>query len=69
MRLRTEALAAGLMAATVPLLTVPTDAWGGGGYSYNPGTPVSAKLLILWCRVEDLNPWPTVYKTAALPLS
>jgi hypothetical protein len=22
-----------------------------------------------WCRVRDLNPRPTVYKTAALPLS
>jgi len=34
MRLRTTALAAGLMAATVPSLTVPAEAWGGGGYSY-----------------------------------
>ncbi len=22
-----------------------------------------------WCRLRDLNPRPTVYKTAALPLS
>lgn len=27
------------------------------------------KPLILWCRVRDLNSRPTVYKTAALPLS
>ena len=25
--------------------------------------------LICWCRVRDLNSRPTVYKTAALPLS
>jgi hypothetical protein len=27
------------------------------------------KSLISWCRVRELNPRPTVYKTAALPLS
>jgi hypothetical protein len=33
MRLRTVALAAGLMAATVPLMTAPADAaWWGGGW-------------------------------------
>ncbi|MGC2078061.1 MAG: hypothetical protein WA728_18910 [Xanthobacteraceae bacterium] len=30
MRLRTVALAAGLMAATIPSMTVPADAAGGG---------------------------------------
>src|SRR4029078_3455151 len=30
---------------------------------------IGAKLLISRCRVRDLNSRPTVYKTAALPLS
>jgi hypothetical protein len=36
MRLHTAALAAGLMAATVPSLTIPAEAWGGGDYSFYP---------------------------------
>ena len=26
------------------------------------------KRLKYWCRMQDLNPRPSVYKTAALPL-
>jgi hypothetical protein len=31
-------------------------------------TPGTRNSLIYWCRLRDLNPRPSVYKTAALPL-
>jgi hypothetical protein len=36
MRLHNAALAAGLMAATVPSPTIPAEAWGGGSYRFYP---------------------------------
>jgi hypothetical protein len=36
---------------------------------YEPSPMSSGCTLWRWCRVRDLNPRPTVYKTAALPLS
>jgi hypothetical protein len=33
------------------------------------GDPRSEQVIDYWCRVRGLNSRPTVYKTAALPLS
>ena len=39
---------------------IVTDRFGGGAISSAPGTR-------MWCRLRDLNPRPTDYKSVALP--
>jgi hypothetical protein len=40
----------------------------GGVYATRGCDESSKNAIKSWCRVRDLNPRPSVYKTAALPL-